>query len=105
MSQKIVFAFASLLVAFVAFSCNNLNDEEMIGLSGSPFHRPTEPPPVPSLSASHTIDNVVYTFSIPKATYGINVTLSATLTIYNQSMSVKTIGVQCSPAYMVNWSL
>jgi len=105
MSQKFEFVFASLIVALVAFSCNNLNDNELIVQSNTPPYRPTRPLIVPPLSSSHTVDSVLYTFAIPQATFGINDTLSATLTMYNQSTSVDTLYFECGPAYAILWSL
>ena len=102
MSQRFVFAFASLFIAFFVLSCNDFNDDEMIGLYEPPHRRPSEPPP---LSVSHTEDSVLYTFTIPRLKYGMNDTLSAIVTLYNQSMSVKNIGLNCNPALSVNWSL
>jgi len=102
MSQKYAFVFASLLIALIALSCNNFNDDAIVSQSEPPNQFRMEPPP---LSASHIVDSVFYTFAIPKVIYGINDTLSATLTMYNLSVSVKTLYFVCSPSYSVLWSL
>src|SRR5271169_6521150 len=104
MSQKVLI-FTCLLVALVAFSCNNPNDNDAYVQSDSHPYRPTEPPPVSPLSVSHTADSVLYTFAIPKAIFGINDTLSATLTLYNESTSAKTLYFVCGPSYAILWSL
>ena len=56
------------------------------------------------LSTSAVLDNIQYSFAIPKAEYGIHDTLNATLTAYNQSSSTDTIYTSYSP-YFYSWSL
>ena len=57
-----------------------------------------------TLSTSAIMDNILYTFAIPKTTVGINDTLSATLVACNLSLSPVTLYASYSP-YFYSWSL
>jgi hypothetical protein len=57
----------------------------------------------PTLSNSNVKDSILYTFTISKATYGIQDTLIAWITLYNQSMSTDTvILLKDSPLSLIN---
>jgi hypothetical protein len=57
---------------------------------------------LPLLSVSAVMDSIQYTFTIPKATFGIHDTLVAIMTAYNQSYLPKTIVV--GPSWF-SWTL
>jgi hypothetical protein len=53
----------------------------------------TAPTPEQILSVSALSDSIQYTFAIPKQTFGINDTLVATISAFNQAASPETLGV------------
>lgn len=60
----------------------------------------------PPLSVSNVRDSILYTFAIPKSTFGIHDTLSATLILYNQSSSTDTLVLRSAGVfYSGSWSL
>jgi hypothetical protein len=60
----------------------------------------------PTLSVSNVKDSILYTFVIPKTVFGINDTLSAALTLYNQSISTDTLTMIVGSLYYSGlWTL
>ncbi|MHB8579193.1 MAG: hypothetical protein ACYDA4_04955 [Ignavibacteriaceae bacterium] len=58
----------------------------------------------PTLSVSSIKDSILYTFAVPKTTFGIYDTLSAKLIAYNESTVPDTLYSSYSP-YFYTWSL
>jgi hypothetical protein len=57
-----------------------------------------------SLSAIQVQNGIIYTLSVPKLSFGINDTLKAQLSAFNQSMVPDTLVTGFSP-YLYNWTL
>lgn len=65
---------------------------------------PLEPDSNQTLSVSAVMDSIQYTFAVPKSTFGINDTLTATITAYNQSSNTDTLTTGYNPSFY-NWTL